>query len=662
MDKIPDAQITQALDIFQQIAESNRQIVYAVSEKVLHCNYNFLPKTNLPQSPFSPQTPPPKHFQHSRNPQNPCSDNVHQPTSPPTPQVCCSPAGPTNPTARSKDGRDDPAFAAVRSRSQIAPSDQVFHVADIFSQNSSSANDPSYADSPRPAAESWPQLGKKHGSPERPLHQSEQPVSYTARHTALTDEHNGLRSLSQNLTGDQVFHAADEKSHAPERPLQRSTRPLYSTALPTALADDHCMNAAAPQVSSNNPKEQSSSDDDMPHLLSSSSSSEDSGNESEAQGLTPLSGKFWNSSEGSDSDHSDKTNHKVTSEHQYWTCGDSTLYDTPLQQEMLMNPNEESQLRTPSTIPCTDGVPAEHDTAVRDEKDDDAFRFSASTPHTKHYRPRANRRDNRRAARRLLLHQEEVEDLLLTEATVRNEIYTQAIEQCASTFKAIIELQETCLRHTIKAESLDPFTLFYHLIEANALLRFWLHEEQQCTFRSLVCEAWVAEHQYINGKLYASYIKLLLTTLEDFESTVRGELEHQASEKMINQEPQPPSWADQTDQEEDFWNSRPVHHTSVAFEAIFSISQRFICCFPEPTINPDPYLSVCVQAALHAEELTRYKLAVIETQAFLHVLISDEARACADHLALLATTAISYDKQLWESFELSVDLLTSWCP
>ena len=329
---------------------------------------------------------------------------------------------------------------------------------------------------------------------------------------------------------------------------------------------------------------------------------------------------------------------------------------------MLMNWNEKSQLRTPSTFPCTDGVPAEHDAAVRDEKDDDAFRFSASTPHTNHHHPRANRRDYRHAARRLLLHQEEAEDLSLTEATVRNEIYTQANAQCAYNSKAIIELQETCLRHTIKAESLDPFTLFYHLIEANALVRFWLHDEQQCTFRSLVCEAWIAEHQYINGKLYASYIKLLLTTLEDLQSTVRGALEHQASEKKVNQEPQPPSWADQRDQEGDFRNSRPVHHTSVAFEAIFFISQRFICCFPDPNINPDPYLSVCVQAALHAEELSRYKLAVIETKFFLHVLISDRARACADHLVLLATTAISDDKQLWERFELSVDLLNSCCP
>ena len=105
---------------------------------------------------------------------------------------------------------------------------------------------------------------------------------------------------------------------------------------------------------------------------------------------------------------------------------------------------------------------------------------------------------------------------------MRNEIYSQAIEQCSSCFKAIIELHGTCLRQTIQAESLDPFTLFYHLIEANALLRFWMHDKQQCTFRSFICEAWIAKHQYIIGKWYASYIKLLIITLEDFELTVRG--------------------------------------------------------------------------------------------------------------------------------------------
>ena len=206
----------------------------------------------------------------------------------------------------------------------------------------------------------------------------------------------------------------------------------------------------------------------------------------------------------------------------------------------------------------------------------DAFRFSASTAHTKHYRPRANERDNRCVAIRLLLHQDEVEDLLLNEATVRNEMYSQASQQCESSFKAIIELHKTCLRQTIQAESVNPFTLFYHFIEANALLRFRLHDKQQCTFRSLVCEAWIAEHQYIIGKLYASYIKLLINTLEDFELTVRGVLKLQAFEKTTNQEPQPPSWADQTDLEENFWNLGPFHHTSVTFDAIFSVSQGFI--------------------------------------------------------------------------------------
>ena len=219
-----------------------------------------------------------------------------------------------------------------------------------------------------------------------------------------------------------------------------------------------------------------------------------------------------------------------------------------------------------------------------------------------------------------------------------------------------------CLRQNIHAESLDPFTLFVHLLEANALLRIWLQDQLQYAFESVISEAWLAENQSINGKLYASYINLLLTTLEDFELPLRGELELQAYEKVKAHKPQPSSWADQTDKEETFWNSRPSHHISVALNAIFSMSQRIKGCFPERTDHPDAYLSVCMQAALHAEELTRYKLTVTETQAFLHILISEEAKACADNLILLATIAISFDKQLWEHFELSIGLITSCCP
>ena len=84
------------------------------------------------------------------------------------------------------------------------------------------------------------------------------------------------------------------------------------------------------------------------------------------------------------------------------------------------------------------------------------------------------------------------------------------------------------------------------------------------------------------------------------------------------------------------------------------------------SLNPRTTLTPTVQFAckqvLHAEELTRYKLTVMETQAFLHIFISEEAKACADHLILLATIVISFDKQLWEHFELSIALITSCCP
>ena len=131
---------------------------------------------------------------------------------------------------------------------------------------------------------------------------------------------------------------------------------------------------------------------------------------------------------------------------------------------------------------------------------------------------------------------------------------------------------------------------------------------------------------------------------------------------MKAHKPQPSSCADQTDQEEAFSNCRPSHHILVAFNAIFSMFQCITVCFPEPTVHPDAYLSVCMETALHAEELTRYKLTVMEAQAFLHILISEETKACADHLILLATIAISFDKRLWVHFELSIALITSCRP
>ena len=113
----------------------------------------------------------------------------------------------------------------------------------------------------------------------------------------------------------------------------------------------------------------SSSDEEMPHFLSSRSSSEDSGNESEFQSPTLLTAKFWDSSDGSDSDHPAKTDHCMPLEPRYWTSCDSNLFDKSLQQELLMNPNEGS-----STLPCKDSAPVEHDTVTRGVSEDNAFR------------------------------------------------------------------------------------------------------------------------------------------------------------------------------------------------------------------------------------------------------------------------------------------------
>ena len=111
----------------------------------------------------------------------------------------------------------------------------------------------------------------------------------------------------------------------------------------------------------------------------------------------------------------------------------------------------------------------------------------------------------------------------------------------------MLELQETCLRQNINSESSDLFTLFYHLLEANGRLGIRLQDQQQCALPSMICEACLAKQQYINGKLYASYVKLLLTTLENFSLPLRGHSELQAYEKVKAHKPQASSWADHRD-------------------------------------------------------------------------------------------------------------------
>ena len=117
MNKLPDAKNTQALDILQQIADTNRQVVYAISENVLCCNHNFHSKLCQQNSPSSPQQPPLPRFPQSRNPQSPPSDNLNQPTSPTTPQVCFNTAKREEPQSP-KVRQNDPALTAARSRLQ----------------------------------------------------------------------------------------------------------------------------------------------------------------------------------------------------------------------------------------------------------------------------------------------------------------------------------------------------------------------------------------------------------------------------------------------------------------------------------------------------------------------------------------------------------------
>ena len=197
MKKMPDPKIMQALDLFQQIADTNRHIVYAISESVLRCNHNFHSKLCQQNSPSSPQTPPPPHFPQSRNPQNPSSEHLNQPPSPPNPQVCFNTTKREEPQSK-KVRRDDSALTAARSRLQNRSESHFCLSPANFSQTKNSSDAPSYADPPQLAAESWlgfprdnPQrFDERSCSPERRPRSTEPSPCSTTPPTAQTDEHN----------------------------------------------------------------------------------------------------------------------------------------------------------------------------------------------------------------------------------------------------------------------------------------------------------------------------------------------------------------------------------------------------------------------------------------------------------------------------------------
>ena len=117
---------------------------------------------------------------------------------------------------------------------------------------------------------------------------------------------------------------------------------------------------------------------------------------------------------------------------------------------------------------------------------------------------------------------------------------------------------------------------FYFSVEMSSLFRLHHFAEENIELASLACQAWLAEHEYVNNKLYGSYLNLLLTTFEDFETDLRSEIENevlgqkQVTSIFTKSKPESSSWGDMVEGEEAFWEARLRHHITTSFRAILS--------------------------------------------------------------------------------------------
>ena len=111
-------------------------------------------------------------------------------------------------------------------------------------------------------------------------------------------------------------------------------------------------------------------------------------------------------------------------------------------------------------------------------------------------------------------------EIQLEELSQRHDIYFNQKKKRVPALSSLVNFQERQYRQTIEKEAIS---------EADALFRMVTFHHEADEVLSIMGSSWLAEHRYVSDKMTDSFRKLTIANCEDFETSLRSELEkHQA--------------------------------------------------------------------------------------------------------------------------------------
>ena len=523
--KLSDPKILQSLQIFENIAEFNRQMSSTLAYLLT------------------------SHLQHNTNRSSVAN------TKPQTKQAAVPPRPPLNSRfTYSHTGDDAPQYTETGytqfAKADNAPAESPAYTAKVSSPTSVLLRSVTAAPSFEPPSP----YTKKPPSP----FTSEQFAVDSARlePTSQTPVH-AVNTPSKNTTDDCSPYSDSDRSPPPsalesiQEQETRIRRLLICDLLPA-------LNHALPPAS---PSKASTSDDaDLPDLESSSSS------EGKAAELPEqLRGKFWDSDTESSVTPSLKLQQDTLPG--YWSNPLAT-YDTPSQQYELLAAAEDLHATAPPVKPESSRKD-DNPSASADDTSANTFRFRAP-PKRRKTKPRS------RELQQQPRLSEGIDNLYLEEATCRNELFCQCSEFFQATVAGHLEftenqsrsqihheekrilghlddratllweetyhriqikaqstseaafvpsllcLQETLHRQAIQSEAFDTYVLSFWLIESETMAREAHNQLWSKLGTRLQSELWLCDRQDVQDKMSAAFDSVTIMTLEGFEDELRS--------------------------------------------------------------------------------------------------------------------------------------------
>ena len=261
-----------------------------------------------------------------------------------------------------------------------------------------------------------------------------------------------------------------------------------------------------------------------------------------------------------------------------------------------------------------------------------------------------------------------IRKLLLSEALTRNVLWKEGTDECNVILASLVELCETILWQNLNAEVNDALSVCHHAMEAPALSSLNYYAVEQRNFASHTSQIKLTEHKFVLGELFYSYTNLHLTTFEDLEAALTGEIEKQNTSPVPKANNPPPTRAelpsrgDMVEGVDVFWELRPSHHKSIAFKALRTSSHISTPFTAVPSDNWDPIMESGRPANVQTEKPTCCQLMAQKLHAFANSMASQEAEAFATHLLSLITSTIHHNKPIWVVFAMSVAVAVSSSP